>query len=180
MSTTTIPAKKVALMGGPCTRKTTMVTAVGEQPHVRTVPEQAREHFDSVSFAERHTLAAQKELAERIISIERETAENGGVLLCDRSVLDGVAYLRVAGRSAHAEELFEHVSFWLPTYDRFVLSDPAGIPFQNDGVRVETPEFRDELHREFLAMFEELEIEYELLQGTPAERVCRVTEMLSD
>lgn len=173
MSTTITPAKKVALMGGPCTKKTTTITAVGEQPHVRTVPEQAREHFDSVPFADRHTLEAQKELAGRIIAIERETAANGGILLCDRSVLDGVAYLR------HAEELFEHVSFWLPTYDRFVLSDPAGIPFKNDDVRVETPEFRDQLHQEFLAMFEELEIEYELLQGTPAERVARVTAMLA-
>ena len=103
---------------------------------------------------------------------------NPRVILCDRSVIDAVVYVKSQGDIKGANELLKRVEFWLPTYHKFLLLDPADVPYKTDEIRQETPETRQKFHDVFLTFFKETNIPYELLSGTKEERIKRVTKII--
>lgn len=172
-------ARKFGVTGAPCSGKSTVIRDFAETipGAVAYAEEQARLYLKGIPPPDRAQLGPQKFLADKIMAAETEAANSGLPVLCDRSVADGLAYLRLAGKEAEAEEYFEYIRFWLPTYEKFILCSPAGIPYENDEVRTEPSEFRDALHQELLDTFELYGIKYELLEGSREERHARIAEL---
>lgn len=111
---------------------------------------------------------------------EQKAHETGAtIILCDRSVIDAIIYVRAHGDRAGATELLDRVKFWLPTYKIFLLLNPADVPYQTDDVRKEDEQRRQDFHTAYLEFFEESGIPYKLLSGTLDQRITRVDEILN-
>lgn len=174
--------RKIAVTGPPCSGKSTVLRDFVEtfDGHAVVAEEQARILLEGVPVEERSTIEQQYRLVAAIEVEEERAARRGLPVLCDRSVLDGVAYLRNAGRREEAEALFDHIRFWLPTYERFVVCSPEGIPYEQDGVRTEPPEFRDSLYRHLIETFNDYGIEFDLLTGSREERHERIVAIVRE
>ena len=115
-----------------------------------------------------------------MLAREQEAHKSGAkIIFCDRSVIDAVVYVKSTGNIKGANELLERVKFWLPTYHKFFLLDPAGISYEKDEVRQEDEDTRQAFHNAFLEFFKESQIPFELLSGTLKERIKRIDKMLS-
>lgn len=173
--------RKIAFMGTSSVGKTTTLEAARERfPDVAFVGEAARDFFARNTVPDRFSAETQGKIQAMALENEKTAHESGArVIFCDRSVLDAVVYTREHGDPEGAEELFRRVQFWLPTYDRFLLLDPADIPYEQDDIRTESEEKRNSFHRVFVEFFEEKGIPYEILSGTIEERMKRIEEIVS-
>jgi nicotinamide riboside kinase len=185
MSTIENP-KKIAFVGTSCVGKTTIIDhyqkKYEQNPKVALVREAAREYFTAnphIPIDERFGVEPQGAIQRVALENEKRAQESGAeILICDRSVLDAVAYVRGHGDKEGSQELLKRVESWVPTYDAILLLDPADIPYQTDGIRQESPDVRQRNHEAFLEVFMEAVIDYELLSGTEEERIQRVDEIL--
>lgn len=177
---------KVAFIGTSSVGKTTLVEEYERRfsgnTKVAIVPEAARRFFtDNPHVTDRFGVDAQGQIQALALQQE-QNAHNGGaeVILCDRSVIDAVVYVQAHGDNEGASQLLDRVSFWLPTYNKFLLLDPADVPYETDDIRQEDESVRQRFHDAYLAFFEETGIPYELLSGTLEQRISRVDEIISD
>ncbi len=178
--------KKFAFVGTSCTGKTSLIehfknTYSGNQSVV-FIPEAARIFFtQNPQIADRFSVTVQGAVQALTLKNEQEAHQSGvKIILCDRAVIDAIVYVSSQGDTKGASELLKKVEFWLPTYSKFFLLDPADIPYETDDIRQETPETRQKLHDAFLNFFEETGIPYELLSGTIEERIRKVKRILEN
>ncbi len=176
--------KKIAFVGTSCTGKTSTIDHFRKifegNPNVTFVKEAARIFFtQNPKIKNRFSVDAQGQVQALALTNEQDAHQSGArIILCDRSVIDTVVYVRSQGDIKGAEELLNRVKFWLPTYQKFFLLDPADVPYKTDNIRQETSETRQGFHDSFLNFFDETGIPYELLSGTEEERIKRVTEII--
>lgn len=179
-------ARKIAFVGTSCVGKTTLLEELGRRlatnPQIAIVPEAARIFFTAnPNTTERFGRKAQGQIQLIALQQEKEAYNTEAkVILCDRSVINAVVYLRTHGDKGGAAELLDRISFWLPTYTTFLLLNPADIPYKTDNVRQETEELRQSFHQAYLDFFEECGIPYELLSGSLEERIARVDEIIAE
>lgn len=168
----------IGITGAPCTGKSTVLSEFEHEiSETATAREQARLLLVGVPPAERASFYLQVVIGNAIRAEEARAADGSGVVLCDRTVADGLAYLSIAGKPADTERYFAHIEAWLPDYERFIICSPEGIPYRQDSVRTEPPEFRPAIHQEFITVFETFGIQYELLEGTREQRRARIAEI---
>lgn len=178
-----VPEKttKIALSGSLCSGKTTLLERHADSADYgfTVVEEQARRYFEQHEPPDRLDFEVQETLVGLIQEAEHAAHENGGIILCDRAVVDSLAYLYAAGRKVEAETIMdERICMWLPTYDRLLLCDIDGIPMVGDSIRTEDAAFRERLHDAFIEAFEDFGIPYEKLSGTSEQRAARLTEVV--
>ena len=77
-----------------------------------------------------------------------------------------------------SQELLQAVEFWLPTYTEFLLLDPTDVPYVKDPIRLENEELRQRNHEAYLELFASKRIPYQLVGGTLAERLQKVSTFL--
>lgn len=178
--------QKYALVGTSCTRKTTFVYKLQDalkkiQPsqEIEIVPEAARiyftEHKTSKPFSYFHQARIQN-LARR--QEKKAHSKNPNLILCDRSVLDAVAYVVAMNDERKAEKLLKRIESWLKTYTHFFLLDPLGIPYQVDEVRKEDRQTREKFHQAFLAVFSSCVLPYTLISGPDQKRLKKMLEII--
>lgn len=177
--------RKFAFVGTSCIGKTTILDhyrqRYSDNPNVVFVEEAARVFFtENPSITDRFSVEAQGQVQALALQNEQVAHSSGAtVIFCDRSVIDAVAYVRANGDKEGSEELLQRVTFWLPTYHKFLLLDPADIPYATDDIRQEDEVTRQQFHSAFVELFEEKQIPYELLSGTVDERMARIDELLA-
>ena len=176
---------KVAFVGTSCVGKTTLLEQYRQKfsgrKDVVFVEEAARAFFQAnPDIKDRFSAEIQGRVQTLALHNEQEAHASGArVILCDRSVIDAVAYVRANGDKMGSEELLQRIGFWLPTYRKFLLLDIVDIPYVTDDIRREDVNKRQQFHNAFLELFGEKRILYELLGGTVRERMKRVDEILS-
>lgn len=177
---------KLAFVGTSCIGKTTLLEEYGRRLNGRTdaviVPEAARVFFtDNPSITEKFAKEAQRQVQSLALQQEQEVHNAGArLILCDRSVIDAVVYVRAHGDTEGAAKLLDRVSFWIPTYNKFLLLNPADVLYKTDDVRQEDEYVRQSFHEAYLEFFQESGIPYELLSGTLEERIARVDELVNE
>lgn len=177
---------KIAFVGTSCVGKTTIIDHYERKytnnSKVAFVPEAAREYFTAnpiIPVDQRFGVKPQGEIQQLALRNEQAALHSGAeIIICDRSVLDAVAYVRGHGDKKGSEQLLKQIESWVPTYDAILLLDPADVPYQTDDIRQESIEVRQRNHEAFVEVFMEAGIEYELLSGTKEERIQRVDEIL--
>ena len=164
---------KVALCGAHGTGKTAAVRALAERlrrehPKIKvaTVTEVARDCPWSLN--EKTVPEAQKWIFHRQIASELEAAATGAeIILCDRSVLDNLAYAFVQWKEAEGKSPWNwppaylrlFTDWWEASYDRLWFFQPGAQPLEGDGFRSVNPDFQARvqeqinwLRRYFLAL----------------------------
>ncbi len=126
---------KVAFIGTSCVGKTTLIeeyrTRFSNNPRFFIVNEAARTFFTrNPEVSNRFEKEAQSQVQVLVLEQEQKAHESGArVILCDRSVIDAVVYVRANGDREGAAELLNRVSFWPPTYSKLFLLNPADVPY---------------------------------------------------
>lgn len=175
---------KVAFVGTSSVGKTSLLweykKRMKNNPSVAFVHEVARDFFkDNPTVKKRFAKDAQEKIQTLMLKREKKAHVSGAkIILCDRSVIDAVVYVRSTGDIEGANELLEKVRFWLPTYHKFFLLDPADVLYEKDDVRQEDEKVRQAFHNAFLEFFKESQIPYELLSGNIKERSAGVDKVL--
>ncbi|TSC88717.1 MAG: Uncharacterized protein G01um10145_743 [Microgenomates group bacterium Gr01-1014_5] len=173
---------KVAFVGTSCTGKTTLVDNYRGRnvPGLVIVEEAAREYFTkNPEIRDRFSINAQGEVQALALKNEQSAHDSGATkIVCDRSVLDAVAYVRSQGDIRGSRRLLDRVRYWVSTYNKLLLVNPADVPYQTDSVRQEDEQVRLGFHKAFLEMFDDAGIQYELLSGTLKQRVKRTDQLL--
>lgn len=113
---------KIAFVGTSCIGKTTLVEHYRKKfennPKVAIVPEAAREYFiahPEIPPEERFGLVPQGEIQQLAIQKEHAAVTTGAeMIICDRSVLDAVAYVRGHGDIEGSRELLSRVESCFP------------------------------------------------------------------
>lgn len=102
------------------------------------------------------------------ISRELEASHKTEYVVCDRSVLDTLAYFTSA-RNRNGQNLYPNIKYdsikrltfdWLSTYDCLILVVPDGtIPLVADGIRSVNEDYQQEIYQELLQLLSEFKIE---------------------
>lgn len=177
--------RKIAFVGTSCIGKTTTLKYYQDKfanhPHVSFVNESAREYL------EKHPMKGFKlpvpmtwEIAKLTVEKEKKAHDSGAkIIICDRAVLDPVAYIIEQQNKKEGEKLLKHISHWLPTYTEFLLFNPADVPYQNDEIRKDRFDERQRVHTYFVELFTELHLPYTLISGTFDERIKQIDSILA-
>ena len=178
--------RKIALVGTSCVGKSTIWKHFKERQHDNSpivfVDEAAREYFrrnPNIPASERFSVKHQGAIQDLQMEYEQAAHGSGGeVILCDRSVLDAVAYVRGHDDRKGSEHLLERVSQWIPTYHTIFLLDPKDVPYVVDKERQESPAVRQKNHDAFVELFSEAQIPHQVLVGKLEERIQKVQEIV--
>lgn len=179
-----IGTKKIAFVGTSCTGKTTLVEEYKKRfrgNHKGVVVDEAARSFFSQNphIRDRFSTAVQGQIQNLALNNEKAAQLSGSpIIICDRSVLDAVAYARAYRDTKGAKILFEGIRHWIPTYNWIFLLNPADIPYQQDAIRTESEKERQEFHVAFMELFRETGVAYELLSGTVEQRIAQVDTVL--
>jgi nicotinamide riboside kinase len=174
----------LALVGSSGVGKTTLAHALHTRlpGAVVIAPEAARGFFTEHPhlWDERFTLATQRQVQDRQARNEANALEcahrsGAAVVVCDRSVHDAAAYLRVRDREG-SDRLHARVRC---AYDVLVVCDPAGIPYETDDIRREGTTDRDRFHAAYLDYLTHHRLPYTLLAGTEAERLDQLVGLIA-
>jgi nicotinamide riboside kinase len=106
------------------------------------------------------------------------TRTNAPIILCDRSVIDPVAYVEAAGDPSGARELLGVAECWLDSYAGLIVLSPMGVPYKQDDVRRETRAFRERVHRVLLRLLGEVDAPYVEIWGEFDDRVTQVCRLI--
>ncbi len=179
-------AKKFAFVGTSCVYKTTIVEHYRQKFIGNTnfviVEEAARVFFSTHNIAneKRFLFPAQSRIQRFALKSEKKAHASGAeVILCDRSVIDAVAYVLAQGDIKGAQKLLKKVKDWLSTYTMFFLLGPQGVPFDRDSVRQENENERMILHEGFINFFTSQRLPYILLDGSLKKRIKNIDKILT-
>lgn len=176
--------KKIAFIGAGCVGKTTLLESYRQKfdgnSKVCFVEEAARIFFTRhPEIKNRFSVETQGMIQTLALHNEKASyISNPSLTICDRSVLDAVAYVRSQGDIDGSNLLYEKVTNWMPTYTTLFLLDPHDIPFESDTVRKENDKSRQKFHKAFLEVLTEKGIPYVLLSGTLDERIRKCNIMI--
>jgi nicotinamide riboside kinase len=178
-----VRATKLALVGAGGIGKTTLLEACrqhfGERTGAAFVSEAARTFFTNNLVLDRFSAETQGRIQMLAFENERNAHLSGAqLIICDRSVVDAVVYVRAQGDAEGADFLMERMRFWLPTYDKFLLLDPKNVPFRNDAVRAEREVDRQLFHEVFAKFLDESKLPHELLSGALETRLRRLDQIV--
>ncbi len=168
------PVRRLALLGGESTGKTTLARALAEQLHTAWVPEYGRQRWEEL----RVTLSVDElvAVARRQIEWEDEAASfmgtPGSWLICDTTPLTTLQYCL----HDHGQAPPELHAMARRRYDAVVLCD-ADFEFVQDGCRRDDG-FRNAQQAWTLARLDEMGVACLRVHGGPAERVEQVLRML--
>ena len=171
---------KIAFMGTSSVGKTTLLDLTRQKfPNAIFVEEAARDFFKNNFVGDRFGVEAQGKIQDLALSREKIAHKsNKPFIFCDRSVLDAVVYTKENGDLFGAENLFQKVKAWIPTYSHFILLDPADIPYESDEIRTESEIKRNKFHEVFLSFFNEKRIPFILLSGSVEVRLLKLERLL--
>ncbi len=169
---------KIAFSGTLSVGKSTLLDAFRELPDVAVVEEVARPYFEAnPHIIDRGAFDVQKTIIETIMENEERAMEEGkSLVVCDRSVIDGICYAKIYNDFDGAQRLMEVARGHLPSYNALYLLDYKGIRLKRDPIRTESPKFRRDLHKIFTNTFMEENISYTLLAGSREERFKMVND----
>ena len=174
--------KKIAFVGTLCSGKTTLLDLYRKKHEgdkkVAVVRESARTFFEENPGIDRSSIETQSKIQDLVIKSEREAHESGAeIIFCDRSVLDAAVYQRAFSDKSGSEKLLQRVEFWIPTYHKILLLNPSDCIYSTDAIRNEDEKTRDHIHNNFIELFEEKHLPYEILRGNIDMRVKRIDEI---
>jgi NadR type nicotinamide-nucleotide adenylyltransferase len=167
------PARRLALLGGESSGKTTLAQALAEQLHTAWVPEYGRELWERL----RHTLDVDELLHVARHQIELEdaaAARGGGWIVCDTTPLTTLQYCLYD----HGHAPAELQAMARRGYDLTVVCAPD-FEFVQDGARRDDA-FRAEQHAWTLARLHEQGVPYVTAGGSVAARVAQVLHALAE
>lgn len=185
-------ATKVAIIGSHGTGKTTLVRAVrdaleAEGKRVDVVPEASRHLIESVgdpAWLQRQHNDLPRQLLILIAQYALEEEHVGGhadVVVCDRSMLDHVAYTRVLYEDevppAYWAKLGEFVERHMAFYDHLVYL-PCEFPLAQDGVREPDEGYRQAVADRLRGLLDASDRHYDVVSGPVDDRVTRVLALL--
>lgn len=168
------PVRRLALLGGESTGKTTLARALAEHLHTAWVPEYGRQRWEEL----RVTLSVDELVAVARRQIEWEDqaaafiATPGSWLICDTTPLTTLQYCLHDHGQAPAE-LHEMAR---RHYDAVVLCE-ADFDFVQDGCRRDDG-FRNAQQAWTLGRLDEMGVACLRVHGSPAQRVDQVLRML--
>ncbi len=174
-----ITCQKYALIGTSCVGKTTFVHELENLlkkevsgTKIEVVEEAAREYFihnkteEPFSYFHQSRIQTLAHIQEQLVYFK-----NPNIILCDRSVLDAIAYVQTNGEKNAALKLLEKEKKWLSTYTHFFLLDPKGVPYKNDAIRKESKKTREFFHKTFVEILSTLKLPHTLVSGNPQKRL---------
>lgn len=161
------PARRLALLGGESSGKTTLAQALAAHLHTNWVPEYGRELWERL----RHTLSVEELLHVARHQVELEdaaAAQRSGWIVCDTTPLTTLQYcLHDHGMAPPALHALAH-----RRYDLTVVCEPD-FAFVQDGCRRDDS-FRLAQHAWGLAQLQAQGVRYLSARGPVAERVAQV------
>ncbi len=171
-----VEVKRIALLGGESSGKTTLAQALAEQLHTRWVPEYGRQRWEEV----RHTLDPDELLAvaQRQVEMENEAASQAAAdgarwLVCDTTPLTTLQYcLHDFGTAPAALQALARRA-----YDLTAVCEPD-FAFVQDGCRRDD-HFRAEQHAWTLAQLASRGLPWFAVTGSVAHRVEQVLQRMA-
>lgn len=176
--------KKFALIGTSSVGKTTLLKKLekkltASKKSIVFVQEAARYYFERKNVRKPFSSKNQSNIQKLAKRFEKKAhKENPDIIICDRSVLDAVAYVRTFDKTDEWKKLLEKVSDWLKTYDHFFLLDPEGVSYKTDKIRKEEKKIRSAFHKSFVELLSELKLPYTLISGDKKERVEKMLDII--
>lgn len=175
---------KIALVGSLSVGKTTILNILRkkykERREIIFVDEVAREYFQKYGMRERFSIKAQSKIQELILKREQKIHDQKpSIIICDRSVIDSVVYLKSYGDKKSSEVLLERIRLWLPTYSHFFLLSPSGWPYSKDEIRTEDQKKRRKVHLHYVHFFKKNSLPVKMLTGGLAKRLAEIEGYLN-
>lgn len=174
--------KKFAIVGTLCTGKTTVANLLREKyktEDIVFVSEAARDFISKYGKGDRSSVTVQGKIQDIILKKEKEAhSQNPKVIVCDRSVIDPVVYLRFYGDKNGSDKLLKKIKKFLLTYDKFLLFSPQGFSFANDGLRIENERIRSKIHKEYIGFFNDTDLPMEIVSGNIDQRLKKAEKTL--
>lgn len=178
-------AKKFALIGTSSVGKTTLMKRLektlqkSSRKKIIFVQEAARYYFERKRVRKPFSFKNQNNIQKLAKKFEKKAhKKNPDIIICDRSVLDAVAYVRTLDKNNEWEKLLETVKDWLKTYDHFFLLDPEGVSYKMDKIRKEEEKIRSDFHKSFVRLLSELNLPHTIISGNKKERLEKMMEII--
>ncbi len=164
---------RVAILGAESSGKSTLAQALAEHYATVWVPEYLREFVEvngRVPYEQDQALIARTQR-------EREDAaasEANRVLFCDTTPMMTAIYSRWYWGRVDAELTVLDATH---PYQLTVVTAPDG-PWMPDGLQRESPEVRQRVHEQLVALLVERQIAYTLVEGDLEQRLLQVKALL--
>jgi NadR type nicotinamide-nucleotide adenylyltransferase len=161
------PARRLALLGGESSGKTTLARALAEQLHTAWVPEYGRELWERL----RQTLSVEELLhvgRHQVALEDAAAAERSGWIVCDTTPLTTLQYCL----HDHGMAPDELQALARRPYDLMVVCEPD-FDFVQDGCRRDDS-FRQAQHAWTLAQLQAQGVPCLVVSGPVAQRVAAV------
>jgi predicted ATPase len=179
--------RKFAIVGTSCVGKTTLINKLENhlqlnyaEKQIAIVPEAARYYFENKNVSKPFSYFHQSRIQNLAMKLEQQIEKNTpDIIVCDRSVLDAIAYIKAQGTQHETEKLIKKVHTWLSTYTHFFLLDPVGIDYKTDSIRKELAKTRNSFHIAFLEVLQNLALPYTLVSGTELERFNKIEKLIN-
>lgn len=178
--------EKFAISGSASVGKSTMTDIyrkkTQENKHVRVLEEGAQVFFQihpELKEKSIHTTEVQQEIQDFVLTREQEAYQpEVKLIICDRSVIDPIIYTGFYQGNEYAKALLKNVSWWLPTYTKFLILDPKDVPNDAGHFRRETPQDRVAIHKAFIQFCRENNLSFEVISGSLDERIDTVDTII--
>lgn len=179
-------SKKFALIGTSCTGKTTCLYELEKilkkkyrNKKIIVVPEAARYYFEKEKTRKPFSYTHQHKI-QNIAKQFEESAEKElpSIIICDRSVIDAIAYVKTTGTENESKKLLQRVKKWLATYSHFFLLSPDGVPYKTDLIRKEDVQMRKSFHTSFLYLLKKLALPHTLISGDKKQRLKKIKNII--
>lgn len=142
--------KKIGILGSHGNGKTTLafqlaaeIKTADPQKTVSILPEVARKCPFLVN--ENSSINSQRWIFHKQMLVEIEHSGDD-VLVCDRTILDNLAYSQVLGYTYLVETYFTQALNWMKTYDELYFMRPDK-PMSDDGFRSTNEKFRTDMDK---------------------------------
>lgn len=178
--------KKFALIGTSCVGKTTLLLELKKvlqkkykNKNIITVPEAARYYFEKRKVRKPFSYINQYNIQSLAKEFEKKAEmQKPDIIICDRSVLDAVAYTHAAGKKQNTKKIFNRIDDWLKTYQHLFLLDPNDIDYKIDSIRKEHKKTREKFHQSFLEILSNSSLPWTLISGTIYERIPKIMNII--